>query len=443
MHHTIATIISNSEKTIALANEHGVQCQIVISHECGTNIETRNLQLEQLEDFDEYAVAVTVISDGRHSVSHSNQIDADTLHSLLLQTIRQAELNQADHHYALPELTYLAKQRDIHNNSFDLYHPASLSTSQAIDYCNQLERTATNVDNRISVEQCTFSQSNESTMIFNSHGWAQQTQQTQYSASCAVIAASAGKKQIAYDYVTHHDVTKMPFSSAIATNAAHKALDKLQPHTITSGTYPVLLHADVAQMVWRQLLSACHGKHLFKQSSFLIDKIGKQIFPPWLQVHEQCHQRGISGSAWYDQDGIATQDKTIIENGILKQFLFNIVYARKCNTKPTGNGGYIGVISIESDHITNFDALVEQCHTGFLCTDIMGQGANTLTGDISFGASGKWISAGKITHAVEEITLAANLIDIFAGIQAHGNDIDTRSSIHTGSILIHGFTIGA
>jgi PmbA protein len=147
------------------------------------------------------------------------------------------------------------------------------------------------------------------------------------------------------------------------------------------------------------------------------------------------------GSGAFDAEGVATSDSALVENGVLARYILGSYSARKLGLESTGNAGGIHNLLVEPGQ-DDFAALLKRMDTGLVVTEVMGQGVSTLTGDYSRGAAGFWVEGGEIAYPVEEITIAANLRDMFAGIVAVGNDVDRRAQILTGSILLDRMTVG-
>jgi PmbA protein len=187
-------------------------------------------------------------------------------------------------------------------------------------------------------------------------------------------------------------------------------------------------------------IGAISGGNLYRKSSFLLDKIDTQIFPDFIRIHEQPYLTGALGSAAYDGDGVATQTRDIVNQGILRGYVLGTYSARKLGLQSTGNAGGVHNLSVDTSDLS-FNDLLKKLHTGLLVTELMGQGVNMVTGDYSRGAAGFWVENGEIQYPVEEITIAGNLKDMFKQIVAIGNDVDLRGNVRTGSILVEQMSI--
>ncbi len=202
----------------------------------------------------------------------------------------------------------------------------------------------------------------------------------------------------------------------------------------------MLFANDVATGLIGHLVMGISGGNLYRKSSFLLDKLGEQILPDWFSVQEKPHVlRGLASSP-FDNEGVATRDMDIITDGKLATYLLTSYAARKMNMTPTGHAGGIHNWYVKSTG-QDFDAMLKQLGTGLLVTEVMGQGVNIVTGDYSRGAAGFWVENGEIQFPVSEITVAGNLAQMFQQIVAVGNDVETRSQIQTGSILLESMKV--
>ncbi|MFT6896229.1 MAG: PmbA protein, partial [Paraglaciecola sp.] len=198
---------------------------------------------------------------------------------------------------------------------------------------------------------------------------------------------------------------------------------------------PVLFHRDIASGLMGHFISAISGGNLYRQSSFLLDSLGKQVLPDWFEISERPHiLRGLASSP-FDHEGVKTKDLQVVTNGILNSYLLTSYSARKMKMQTTGHAGGIHNWFIKNSGQSDQEMLAT-LGTGLLVTELMGQGVNVVTGDYSRGAAGFWVENGVIQYPVHEITIAGNLADMLRNIVAVGAVAERRGSIQTGSILI-------
>ena len=217
--------------------------------------------------------------------------------------------------------------------------------------------------------------------------------------------------------------------------AAERALSRLKSRKIATTRLPVIYEARIATGLIGHVLGAISGGAQYRRASFLLDALGETILPEFITVTEDPFLPGALGSAAFDDDGVATRRKTIIEAGRLDTYLLSAYAARRLGRAPTGNAGGAHNLFVShgeralADIIAGFDRAL-------LVTDLMGMGVNGVTGDYSRGASGFLIEGGEVAHAVEEITVAGNLKSMLKDIREIGADVETRGTVHIGSVVI-------
>ena len=216
---------------------------------------------------------------------------------------------------------------------------------------------------------------------------------------------------------------------------------RLGARKIATCEVPVLFEAPIASSLIGHFAAAISGGSLYRKSSFLLNSIGQQVFAPHVQILESPHLHKGLGSSAFDEDGVATVERKIVENGIVQGYFLSSYSARKLKMTTTGNAGGTHNLMIQSTNTLDIAGLLEKMQTGLLVTELLGHGVNGVTGDYSRGASGFWVEKGRIAYPVEEITIAGNLKDIYRGIVAIGNDVVVRGSKQSGSILIDRMTI--
>ena len=202
----------------------------------------------------------------------------------------------------------------------------------------------------------------------------------------------------------------------------------------------MLFTPEVARGLIGHLIGAVSGGALYRRASFLLDHAGKQVMPSWMNIVERPFVMRGQGSGSFDAEGVATRDSSLIENGVLARYVLGSYSARKLGLESTGNAGGIHNMIVQPGQ-DDFAGMLKRMGTGLVVTEVMGQGVSTITGDYSRGAAGFWVENGQIAYPVEEITIAANLRDMYANIVAVGADVDHRSHLLTGSILLEQMTI--
>jgi len=323
----------------------------------------------------------------------------------------------------------------------DLHHPWDISIDEAIELATRCETSARDYDKRITnSEGATFNTSSGNHVYGNSHGFIGAYPSTSHSLSCSVIAQENDSMQRDYWYDTSRLAEKLSTPESIGEKSAQRSIARLNGRRIKTQNVPIIFRSDVAPSLLRSLTASISGNAIYRKSTFMLDQLGKKIFPDFVTISEDPLIAQALGSKSYDSDGVATSAKNLVENGVLQNFILSAYSARKLNMKNTGNAGGVRNLSINSGD-ASFDDLLKEMKTGLVVTEMMGQGVNMITGDYSRGAAGFWVENGEIQFPVEEITVAGNLKDMFNGLIAVGNDNQNPGSVTTGSWLINEMTV--
>jgi PmbA protein len=323
----------------------------------------------------------------------------------------------------------------------DLDHPWALTAEQAVDVAIDCEAAAREVDERITnSDGATVSRLRGTSVYGNSHGFVGAYRGTRHSISCAVIGQQDGHMQRDYWYSVARDSSLLEDARHIGRLAAERTLSRLNARRLSTRHTPVIYEASVARGLLGHFIRAVSGGALYRKASFLLNHVGKPVFPSFVRIHEQPRLRGAIGSAPFDDEGVATHARDLVTDGVLQGYVLASYSACRLGLRTTGNAGGVRNLTIDpGGH--DLPGLLKLMDTGLLVTELIGQGVNPVTGDYSRGAAGFWIEGGEIRYPVEEITIAGNLKDMFLGLQAVGNDVDLRGNIRSGSILIDRMTI--
>jgi len=229
-------------------------------------------------------------------------------------------------------------------------------------------------------------------------------------------------------------------ATTIGRKAAERAASRLAPRQIPTGDYPVLYSAEMARSLIGHLLGAVSGGALYRRASFLVDSVGQQLFPDWFGIEELPFLPRGFRSASFDAEGVATREAPLVTGGVLQRYVLGSYSARKLGLQTTANAGGVHNLQVAAN-AGDQESLLRGMGRGLLVTELMGQGVNNVTGDYSRGAGGFWVENGQIQYPVDGITVAGNLKTMFAAIEAVGTDVDPRSHVRTGSILIGRMTV--
>src|SRR5438477_176786 len=212
---------------------------------------------------------------------------------------------------------------------------------------------------------------------------------------------------------------------------------------ISPARFPISISTTLGRSAPRRRSSwraAANGGNLYRKTSFLLDSLGKPVFSPLVCIEEKPLEPQGSASTAFDEEGVATRERVVVNDGVLEGYFLGSYAARKLGMQTTGNAGGSHNLVVRPGKL-DFRGMLREMGTGLLVTELLGQGINLVTGDYSRGAAGYWVEGGEIRYPVEEITIAGNLRDIFKGVAAVGGDVLVRSGRSSGSILIDNMTI--
>lgn len=411
--------------------------EAAVSYEAGFSVNVRMGEIETVEHHRDKGLGVTVYMGQAKGSASTSDFSAAAIKETVKAACTIARYTAADDYAGLADAEFMAKETP----DLDLYHPWDVSVEHAIDLALETEGAAREADARIVNSEGASVSSHQGFRVYgNTHGFVGGYPSTSHSLSCSVLGEEQGSMQRDYWYSSARDAQDLETAAAVGRQAAERAVRRLNGRRLPTCQIPVLFAAEVASSLLSHFIGAIRGGSLYRRSSFLLDSLEKQIFPPFVTIYERPHLRKGLGSAPYDSEGVATRSQDIVKEGILKTYLLDSYSARKLGMQTTGNAGGVHNLFIDSG-AKDFPALVKEMNKGLIVTELMGQGVNRVTGDYSRGAAGFWVEDGQIQYPVEEITVAGNLRDMFMRIVEVGNDVDRRKSVQTGTILIEEMTI--
>jgi PmbA protein len=430
-----------AELALAQAKKLGASAaEVGLSHSKGLSVSVRQRDVETLEHNNDTGLGITVYLGQSKASSSTSDLSQSAIIEAVQAACNIASHTQADEAAGLADAALMAT--DLADLS--LYHPWDLSVEQAIALATECEAAGLDADSRISNSEGATVSSHHGTRIYaNSHGFIGLTNSSRHSVSASLIARDERGMQRDYWYDVARDAADLSTAASVGAKAAERTLARLGAGEVKTGKYPVLFSPEVAPSLFGQLISAIRGSALYRKASFLLDKQGEQIFPEFIHIHEQPHLLKAMGSAMFDAEGVATQPRDIIADGILQGYVLDSYSARRLGLQTTANAGGVHNLTVDSTVADGFDALVKRLDKGIIVTETMGMGVNIVNGDYSQGAAGFWVENGQIQYPVDEFTIASNLQDMFAGIQAVGSDVDVRGNIRCGSVLLDTMTIAA
>lgn len=408
-----------------------------LSVESGLSVTVRMGEVETIEHNRDKALAVTVFFGNRKGSASTSDFSLKAVQETVKAACDIARYTEDDPYAGLPDEELLAT--DIPD--LELYHPWDVSAEEAAALAKECEDAARSEDKRITNSEGGSVSSHSGIRVYgNSQGFLNSYNTSRHSMSATMIAEQDGAMQRDYWYDVNRDASKLESAIEIGKLSAQRTVSRLGAKSMPTCQVPVIFKAEVAKGLLSHFLSGVRGGAQYRKASFLLDHLGKQIFPERIRLDERPHLKGALGSAPYDNEGVITSAHDLITDGVLQSYVLDSYAARRLHLKSTGNAGGIHNLYINHDNVS-LDAMLKDMGKGLLITEVMGQGVNTVTGDYSRGASGFWVENGEIQYPVEEFTIASRLQDMFMGLQTVGNDVDMRSGVVTGSWLIDKMTV--
>ncbi|EOW9353474.1 metalloprotease PmbA [Vibrio metoecus] len=425
-------------KALEMAAASSDAAEVAITKSTGLSVSTRMCEVENVEFNSDGALGITVYRGQRKGSASTSDLSEKAIQQTVLAALDIAQYTSEDP-YAGPAPKELMVQ-DIPD--LDLFHPDEPNPDVAAQIAIAAERAALGYSKKIKQSDGGSYDSHYGIRVYgNSHGLLASYASSRHSISCSVIGEGRNgemERDYSYTVARHRDDLWTP--ERVGLLAAENTVSRLDPQKLKTGQFPVMFAADVATGLIGHLVMAISGGNLYRKSSFLLDHLGKTILPTWFNISERPHvMRGLASSP-FDSEGVRTQDLEIITDGVLATYLLTSYAARKMSMTPTGHAGGIHNWYVKSTG-QNYQQMLKELGTGLLVTEVMGQGVNVVTGDYSRGAAGFWVENGEIKYPVSEITIAGNLKQMLQQIVAVGSDIETRSQIQTGSILIESMKV--
>lgn len=429
-----------SEDVLKVAKQQGATAaETELSLSIGQSISVRMGETENIEYNRDKGMAVTVYFGQQKGHASTSDLSPQALKDTVAAACNIAKYTAKDEFCGLADASLMA--HDVPD--LDLHHPWDLSVDEAINIAKECEAAAFGVDGRITnSEGANISIGTGFFAYSNSHGFTGGYPTSRHGISCSVIAESGDNMQRDYWYSTARAAEDLQSAANIGRIAGERTVRRLDAKKIKTCQVPVLFEASLASGLISSLVGAISGGNLYRKSSFLLDSLGKQIASPLLNIYEEPHLKKGLASSPFDNEGVATQPRQLVKDGVLQGYMLASYSARKLGMQTTGNAGGNHNLIVQSGS-QDFAGLLKQMGTGLLVTELLGHGMNMVTGDYSRGAAGFWVENGVIVHAVEEITIASNMADMLKMIVGVGNDVLVQGSKQLGSILIERMTVAS
>ena len=406
--------------------------EVAVTKTTGISVSTRFGEVENVEFNSDGALGITVYHQNRKGSASSTDLSPDAIKRTVQAAIDIAKFTTADPFAGPADSELLAFDAP----DLDLYHPTDLDPDRAIEMAARAEQAALKADKRITNTEGGSFNSHIGMKVFgNSHGMIQGYSSSRHSISSSVIAEANGDMERDYAYTIGRAIEDLKSPEWVGEECARRTLSRLSPRKLSTMKAPVLFAAEVATGLFGHLVGAISGGSVYRKSTFLLDSMGQQILPEWLTIQEQPHLLKGLASTPFDSEGVRTQQRDIVKDGVLQTWLLTSYSARKLGLQSTGHAGGIHNWRIDGQG-DSFDQLLKKMGTGLVVTELMGQGVSGMTGDYSRGAAGFWVENGEIQYPVSEVTIAGNLKDMWMNMVTVGSDIELRSNIQCGSVLL-------
>jgi PmbA protein len=419
------------------------EADIIIADGETFSVQVRLGAVDRLTKAREKHLGLRVFVGKRSASTSTSDFSADSLDQLVTETCTLAKAVVEDPVSGLPAKDQMAGEVP----DFDLYDPTKLNTEQQIELAKRVEAAAMSTDERVTnSEGGDFDSSSGRVVLGNSHGFLGEYQSSSFYMSVSPIATDpvTGAMQRDSWYDVRRKFAKLDSPEMVGLEAARRTVRKLGARKVATQRIPVVFDSETAGSLMGNLCSAVSGYALYKGASFLAGQLDKPLAPEFVTVYDDGRVVGGLGSRPFDGEGLPTRKTTVVERGVLKSYLLDTYSGRKLGLASTGNASR-SVGENPSVGPTNFylapgtktaQDIIKTVKQGLYVTDLIGFGINMVTGDYSRGASGFWIEGGELAYPVEEITIAGNLKDMFAGIEMIGSDLVLRGRIASPTVKI-------
>lgn len=403
-----------------------------VSIDVGLSVNVRLGETETLEYNRDRGLGLTVYFNQRKGSASTADFGPQSVAATVQAACDIARYTSEDEYAGLADASRLAKVIP----DLDLHHPWGISAEQAIEVAKECEAAARDVDVRIENSEGASVSSNSGMRVkATSNGFIGGYMSSYHSIGCSVVGKQGDEMQRDYWSDSARDAADLDTAVNIGRISGERTARRLGTQRLTTRKAPVIFAADIASSLFGNFINAISGSNLYRKSSFLLDHLGKPVFPEFIHIHEQPLLKKALGSAPYDGEGVATSARDIARAGVLEGYVLNSYAARKLGMPTTANAGGVRNLTIDPGD-KDLPELLHSMGSGLLITELIGFGVNIVTGDYSRGAAGFWVEGGEIQYPVDEITVAGNLKDMFMDIVAVGNDVDLRGNTRCGSVML-------
>ena len=432
------TLRQVAQDLIQYARQQGATaCSAEVSDGFGQAVTVRQGEVETIEYNRDKGLGISVYIGQQRGSASTSDFSPQAVRDTVDAALNIARFTAVDECAGLPEPEMLATEFP----DLDLYYPWQLDVDGAIALANRCEQAAFATDKRVKNSEGASVSVHESQFVYaNSLGFVGGYPTSRHSISCSVIAGRNAAMQRDYWYSEARDPVDLLAAEEIGRITAERTVRRLNARKLATMQVPVLFEAPIAASLLGHFVNAVSGGSLYRKSSFLLDQLGQPVFSNNIRIEDVPDIRKGLASGAFDGEGVKTQRRTIVENGVLQGYFLGTYSACKLGMRTTGNAGGTHNLIVKPGEL-DFQGLLKKMQRGLLVTELLGSGVNGVTGDYSRGAAGFWVENGEIQYPVEEITIAGNLKEMYQHIVAVGNDVLVQGSRQCGSILIENMMV--
>jgi PmbA protein len=439
-----------SELVAALKKQGADAADVYIVSTTGFNTTVRLGKIEKLQQNTSKGLGLRVIKNGAMANTFTTDFSGKAVQDLARETMEIVKVSSADKHNGLAPKELLGSY-DGKLMIFD-ESIAKLTAEKKIELARAAEHAGMKVDKRITNSNgASWNDSRGQVTLANSDGFVGQYQTTSASFSVGLVAEENGVKQTDYWYTFNRFFNKLESPEAVGREAGRRVIAKLGGKKVKSQVVPLVVDPQISASLVGWLFGAASGGSIYRRSSFLVDKVGQQIGSPLVTILDNAIMEDGLASRPFDAEGVKSSNVTILENGVLKNYVCDSYAARRLNLKPTGNASrsWQGTPGVGASNLylkngtTDPKEIIKSVKNGLYVNSFSGFGLNGVTGDFSQGAAGFWIENGEITHPVQEITIAGDVLKVLKDVKAVGNDLTFKlGSTAAPTLLVGEITVG-
>ena len=426
----IATVCIDTAKKLGATDSNAF-----VMHSISETVNFRNKKLDESDRSDNLGVTLTTYIGKKKSTISSSNLTETNIKNLIERCIETTKITPEDEFNSLPDKDLLA--REI--NDLNLYDDNHIENEKKIDYLKEVENSAFENKEIINTETG-FSENKSNFILANSYGFLNGYKSSSFSASCVAVAKDTNNNmERDYEFTSKCHLDDMLKPKEIGSIAAKKTIEKLNPQKIKSEKISVVFDRRISKGILSTLAGAISASAIARGTSFLKEKLNKEIFSSSINVLDKPNIAKGLGSRYFDSEGVKTEELKLVDQGVLKHYLVDTYYGKKLNLKSNGRCDGTSNLFFENGAISYQDLLKLNQRTLYV-TETIGHGSNLVTGDYSVGATGFIIENGVFKHPVSEITIAGNFKDIFKNITL-ANDLEFKYATNAPTMLIEGMVV--